>query len=41
MGRVETMVTGVGFWLPGVRGFDSGRSFLATRLNRLGSGEVG
>jgi len=30
------MVTVVGVWLPGVSGgFDSGRSFLAARLNRL------
>ena len=36
-GRVETVVTVVGVWLPGVSGgFDSGRSFFAARLNQLG-----
>ncbi|AFN46985.1 hypothetical protein HMPREF9154_0358 [Arachnia propionica F0230a] len=28
-------------WWLGSGGFDSGRSFLTTRLNRLGGGEVG
>ena len=35
VGCVETLVTVFGFWLPGAGGFDSGRSFVAARLNRL------
>jgi len=35
-GRVETVVTVVGVWLPGVSGgFDPGCSFFAARLDRL------
>ena len=39
VGRVETGVSVVGFWLPGAGGFDSGRSFLAPRLNQLRRGD--
>ena len=35
VGCVETLVTVFGFWLPGAGVFDSGRSFVAARLNRL------